>query len=188
MKSKVNSQPLNPRRLVLASLFTALIVVGGYLSVPLPFSPVPLALADFFVMLSGLLLGSSLGLTSTACYLLLGALGLPVFAGGKAGLAVFLGPTGGFLIGYMVAAWLIGIIATGGRTNPFKDGLALLAGNIVLHVCGVSWLVATLHLSWGKALAAGVLPFLPGAVIKGIAAVILARVIRPQLSGNDRRG
>jgi len=101
---------------VYCALFTALIIIGGYISIPIPVGPVPIVLADFFVMVTGLFLGFKYGLISTALYLALGALGLPVFAGGSAGLAVLVGPTGGFLFGYLLVVASIGFIT--GKRKP----------------------------------------------------------------------
>lgn len=186
-KPQVNRdhQPVSLRMTVLASLFTALVIVGGYLSFPLPFSPVPIVLSDFFVMLAGLLLGPSWGLASIALFIFLGALGLPVFAGGQAGLAVLFGPTGGFLFGFPVCAAVVGWISGKGKSSPGKDLAALLAGNLVLYLFGVPWLKAVLNLTWETALTAGLLPFLPGAAIKITAAVVITRVLRPWFRQSD---
>ena len=90
--SKNTVSNFNLRMTVYCALFTALIIIGGYISIPIPVGPVPIVLADFFVMITGLFLGLKYGLISTALYLALGALGMPVFAGGGAGLAVLVGP------------------------------------------------------------------------------------------------
>ncbi|TCL73192.1 biotin transport system substrate-specific component [Hydrogenispora ethanolica] len=170
------------RPTVFASLFTALIIVGGYLSFPLPFSPVPVVLADFFVLLSGLALGAAWGGVSVGFFLLLGLIGLPVLAGGAAGLPVFFGPTGGFLLGYLAEAVLAGFIARRGRPCLWKDLTAVVAGFTVLFVLGVLWLHFSLKLDWPKTLAAGLLPFIPGTVIKAIALILLIRPLRSLLA------
>ncbi|MGZ3535954.1 MAG: biotin transporter BioY, partial [Thermodesulfobacteriota bacterium] len=97
------------RMVVLASLMAAMTAVGAYIYVPI--GPVPIILSTLFAILSGLLLGSRWGSASMALYLLVGAIGLPVFAGGKGGFAHFLGPTGGYLFGYLVASWITGFIS-----------------------------------------------------------------------------
>lgn len=175
------NSPLNIRMIVFISLFTALIIIGGYLSFPIPLSPVPIVLADFFAMLSGLFLGASCGGASVGLFLFLGALGLPVFAGGKAGLAVLFGPTGGFLFGYLVSALAIGLISKKGKPSFIKDLVAMIAGTIILYGLGVSWLKLVLKLTWGKALTLGLLPFTPGTVIKIIIALSLNQALRPFL-------
>lgn len=171
------------RMTVLASLFTVLIIIGGYISFPI--GPVPIVLSDFFVILTGLLLGAGWGSASVGLYLLLGFLGFPVFAGGAAGLGVLFGPTGGFLIGFMVCVWVEGGIAAPGRFRTrltfWKHLLATVAGMAVIYGCGVPWLKMILKVPWPKAVALGLAPFLIGAVLKAIAAVAIVQAVRPLL-------
>ncbi len=110
------------RWMVLASLMAALTAVGAYIHVPI--GPVPIVLSTLFVLLSGLLLGSRWGLASMGLYLLVGAIGIPVFAGGKGGFAHFFGPTGGYLFGYVLAAWVAGLISERSRGLLILDTLA----------------------------------------------------------------
>ena len=174
------NQSMNLRMTVYASLFTALVIIGGYLSFPIPLSPVPIVLSDFFVLLAGLFLGASWGLASIGLFIFLGALGLPVFAGGKAGSAILFGPTGGFLFSFLACAFVIGLISGKGKPSMIKDLGALIAGNGLIYAIGVPWLKVVLNLTWGKALAAGLFPFIPGAIIKIIVALGLAQVLRPK--------
>ncbi|RZW12719.1 MAG: biotin transporter BioY, partial [Desulfobulbaceae bacterium] len=94
--------------MVYASLMATLTAVGAYIAIPI--GPVPIVLQNLFVMLAGLLLGGRWGLTSVGVYLLAGAVGLPVFAGGTGGIGKFIGPTGGYLLGFAAAAYVIGKI------------------------------------------------------------------------------
>lgn len=158
--------------IVYCALFCALIIVGGYISIPI--GPVPIAFADFFVMMAALFLGPKRALASVGLYIALGALGLPVFAGGKAGLAVLAGPTGGFLVGYLLLAAVAGSIAVAGRRKPWALLVALLAGNVALYAVGVPWLKFQMGIDWAAALAAGLVPFLPGLVAKIALATMLA--------------
>lgn len=174
-------QSFNLRMTVFSSLFTALIIIGGYISFPLPLSPVPVVLSDFFAMLAGLVLGASWGSASVGLFLFLGALGLPVFAGGKAGLACLFGPTGGFLFGFLVSALVIGLISNKGRPSFIKDLIALIIGDALIFALGIPWLKLVLKLTWDKALALGLLPFTPGIVIKISIALVLIRTLRPFL-------
>ena len=171
-------QPVNLRMTVYASLFTALVIIGGYLSFPIPLSPVPIVLSDFFVILTGLFLGATWGLSSIGLFIFLGALGLPVFAGGKAGLVVLIGPTGGYLFGFVVCVFLIGLISGKGKPSILKDLGAIIAGTIAIYALGVPWLKILLNITWGKALAVGLFPFIPGTVIKVIVALGLIQVLR----------
>lgn len=164
------------RAMVLTSLFAALTAVGALIA--LPIGPVPIVLQNLFVMLMGLLLGPRWGLAGVAVYLLAGALGLPVFAGGASGLARFAGPTGGYLVGYLPCVALIGWIAQQGRGHRLMDALALVCGTAALYACGVSWLKVVTGLGWGPALGAGAIPFLPGDSAKIIAALLLAPSLR----------
>lgn len=172
------NKPLNLRMLVFASLFTALIVIGGYLSFAIPLNPVPIVLSDFFVMLAGLFLGASWGTASVGLFLFVGLIGLPVFSGGKAGLAALFGPTGGFLFGFLVGVWLIGWLSGKGKPTLVKDLVSLILGNLIFYSMGVSWLKLILKATWGESLALGFLPFIPGIIIKIIVAVILTKTLR----------
>jgi biotin transport system substrate-specific component len=174
------------RAMVFSALFTTLIIVGSYISIPLPFSPIPIVLSDFFVMLAGLLLGASWGMASVGLFLLAGLIGLPVFAGGKAGLAVFFGPTGGYLIGYLLGAFVIGYISNlGKRRSVIKEFIALILGNLLFFATGVPWLKVFLKLTWDKSILLGLLPFVIGNIIKIIAAVILSRFLRAILKHDN---
>ena len=167
------------RMVVLASLMAALTAVGAYIYVPI--GPVPIILSTLFVILSGLLLGSRWGLTSMALYLLVGAIGLPVFAGGKGGFAHFMGPTGGYLFGYLFASWIAGFLSERSRGRMIVDIFAVITGSLVLYAVGVPWLKMITQMSWTKALMVGVLPFLIGDAIKASVVLILARSVRPIL-------
>jgi len=164
------------RQTVLASLLAALTAVGAYLYIPI--GPVPIVLSTLFVLLSGLLLGSRWGLISMGLYLLIGAIGLPVFSGGRGGIAHFFGPTGGYLFGYAFSAWVTGLVSERFRESPVVQILAILFGSLVIYAAGIPWLKMVVKLSWSKAFMVGMLPFLLGDGIKGAAAFILARSTR----------
>ena len=168
------------RMCVYASLLAALMAVGAYLAVPI--GPVPIVLQNMFVFLAPLLLGRRWGLASVCVYLLAGACGLPVFAGGMGGIGRFLGPTGGYLVGYLPAVLVIGVMVSGRRPYFVRDMFAMIAGTLVLYACGVSWLKLILGVSWLKAVAVGMLPFLAGDCFKIIAAAAIAKSLRPVLA------
>jgi biotin transport system substrate-specific component len=167
------------RMVVLASLMAALTAVGAYIHVPI--GPVPIVLSTLFVILSGLLLGSRWGLTSMSLYLLVGAIGIPVFYGGKGGFPHFFGPTGGYLWGYILAAWVTGFISEKSRGLLILDILAVLVGSLVIYGLGVPWLKMITQMSWPKTLMVGMAPFLIGDGIKAAVAVVIARSVRPIL-------
>lgn len=162
---------------VLASLMAALMAVGAYIHVPI--GPVPVVLTNLFVLLAGLLLGSRWGVASAAIYLLIGAIGMPVFYGGKGGLAHILGPTGGYLFGFILSAWITGLISERSRHSMIGEIIAVVIGAFVIYCLGVPWLKVMTKMSWNKVLVAGMIPFLIGDAIKAVVAIVLARAVRP---------
>lgn len=165
------------RMLVYASLLAALMAVGAYLAVPL--GPVPIVMQNMFVFLAGLLLGGRWALASVGVYLLTGALGLPVFAGGLGGIGRIVGPTGGYLVGYLPAVFVVGYVSEKARARIGYDVLAMICGSVVLYACGVSWLKILTGMTWSKTLAVGMYPFLIGDALKIAAAALIAKALRP---------
>lgn len=179
-------------QLVLAALFTALIIVGSIVAIP--FVPVPVVLANFFALLAGLLLGPFWGSVSVLVFLALGAIGLPVFAGAKGGFTLFMAPTGGFLIGYLASALIAGLVAYGFTSKDAKGqtkaapGIVRLTiagflGLIALYAVGLPWfqmvLSAKVTTLWAALII--MLPYLVGDVIKTVAAIALSAKLRPLL-------
>ena len=162
-----------------ASLLAALIAVGAYISIPV--GPVPIVLQNLFVYLTGLLLGCRWGVMGVAAYLLAGAVGLPVFAGGKGGIGHLAGPTGGYLLGFLPAVAIIGLVTekTGGKIL-FGIG-ALVAATAVIYACGVTWLSIVTGMTVVQSLVVGMVPFLPGDAVKIIAALYITRSLRPMI-------
>ncbi len=171
------------RMMVYASLFSALTAVGAFLAIPI--GPVPIVLQNMFVYLAGLLMGSRWGLASVGVYLLAGACGLPVFAGGLGGIGRIVGPTGGYLIGYLPTVYIIGKISARTHQRAGADVLAMVCGTIVLYACGVTWLKIVTGMAPAKALAAGMFPFLIGDALKIVAATAIARALRPVVRVSD---
>lgn len=173
------------RSMVYASLMAALTAVGAYIH--LPIGPVPIVLQNLFVLLAGLTLGWRWGLGSMAIYLLVGAIGLPVFAGAKGGIAHLIGPTGGYLFGFALAAFTTGWIADHSKHAVASDILAVIAGSLVVYAMGVPWLKWFSDMPWQKAVWVGMVPFLFGDTVKAAAAVVLVRAIRPMLHARQRK-
>ncbi len=177
---------MNPRKspihgMVYASMFGAVTAAGAYLMIPL--APVPITLQGFFLNLAGALLGGTLGALSQVVYLLLGVLGLPVFAGGKAGLGVLLGPTGGYLVGFAVGAFVMGkLMEIKEKPGILWMALSMISGWAVIYSLGVLQLSWVARLTFGQSLAAGVLPFLPGDLLKIIAAAAIASRFRGRMA------
>jgi len=167
-------------RITLVALFAAIIAAGAFIAIPI--GPVPIVLQNFFVVLAGLVLGPVMGAASVALYLLAGILGLPVFAGGTAGIARLAGPTGGFLLSYLVVPIIVGVIVGRAKQNEKTPRLriiiAVVVGFLFMFIPGVPWLKFRLDLDWHRAMLVGFLPFIPGAILKGIAAVLIAPRLR----------
>jgi biotin transport system substrate-specific component len=153
--------------------FSLVIALSAQIAFPIPFSPVPITMQTLTVLLTGMLLGSRLGTLTLLAYLAEGIAGLPVFAFGTSGIAVLFGPTGGYLIGFVAAAGLVGFLAERGwdrrRVTTF---LAMIGGNLAIYACGAGWLGFYLS-SLSEAIMVGVLPFLIGDAMKIALAVIL---------------
>lgn len=149
--------------LVLGGSF--LIALSAQVAIPLPFSPVPITGQTFAVLVVAMLLGRWRGAAAVFAYLMEGILGLPVFAGGVAGIAKILGPTGGYLVSFLPAAYLGGYLAEKGWDRKISTTfLAMILGNIVIFGFGALWLAKFVGLN--QAIGLGVLPFLAGDVVK----------------------
>ncbi|HHV62693.1 MAG TPA: biotin transporter BioY [Firmicutes bacterium] len=170
------------RSIILAGLFGALTAVGAVVTIPLPWTPVPFSLQVLFVLLSGIVLGGKLGAMSQAIYIILGVIGLPVFSGGHAGPGVLVGPTGGYLLGFVVAPLVVSMVAGRGRRegtwSGLKDFAGTLLGVVVIYIFGASQLALVANLTPSRAISLGVLPFIAGDVVKAFLATWLARHLR----------
>jgi biotin transport system substrate-specific component len=156
---------------------SALVAVCAHLALPLYFTPVPLSVAPFAVLLLGLLLSPRLAAATLGAYLAEGALGLPVFTPGplaSSGLAHLLGPTGGYLLAYPFAAALISFVWRRTGRGFTAAAISAGAGNGVILISGALWLGVVAHLSIKTAVTLAVVPFLPGDALKVVAAAGLA--------------
>lgn len=178
-----NPNPL--RSMVYASMFGALTAIGAFIVIPL--QPVPFTLQTFFTAIAGTLLGGYAGALSQVVYVILGCIGLPVFAGGKAGLGVLFGPTGGYLIGFIVGAYIIGkIMEARKQAGIVYTAMAILAGDLVIYTLGTLQLAIVAQLSLSKALLVGVLPFVWSEAIKLLAATILTSKLKSRLEYGEK--
>lgn len=172
-QSSGRSEVLRMGGVVLAgSMFVA---ISAHLSIPLFFTPVPLSVAPFAVLLLGLMLNPRLAAATLGAYLVEGALGLPVFAPtAPGGMAHLLGPTGGYLLAYPFAAALIAFLVR--RTSrAFAPSIVCAgAGNLLILLCGAAWLAVLSHAPVQSVVKLGILPFLPGDMLKVAAAAALA--------------
>lgn len=167
------------RLLILSGVFAAVTAVCSWISIPLPFTPVPINLALLGVYLSGGLLGGHYGFYSQLIYVLLGAIGVPVFAGFSGGFGIISGPTGGYIIGYVFAAIVVGLVVSGGANRGLlRTAIACILGMLVCYAFGTVWYVLLTGTGMWAALALCVFPFLPGDAIKIVLAVILIRRLK----------
>ncbi len=166
-------------RATAVAFVTVLTIVAAQVSIPLPFTPVPFTLQPMIVLLGAAALGSRLGASSQMLYLALGCAGLPVFAASPAlpqGLARLLGPTGGYLMSYPLAAFVTGLLAERGLDRRYLTAvLAMGAGLAIIFASGVLWLAFGVpHAGLSAAIAAGLVPFLPADIVKlFVAATVL---------------
>ena len=160
------------RNLVLAALFAALTAVCSQIHIPLPMIPINLAL--FSVHLCGALLGAKWGALSMAVYALLGAIGVPVFAGFGSGPAVLFGKTGGYILGYILCAAIVGVLSRRIGFSYLKLCLSMVIGVAVCYAFGTAWFMVVSGLNLVTSLGYCVLPFLPGDAVKILLAAFLA--------------
>ncbi|MDD1718368.1 MAG: biotin transporter BioY [Methanoregulaceae archaeon] len=155
--------------------FAGLIAAGSWISIP--FFPVPFTLQTLFVLLAGAVM-RRFAVYPVALYLVAGSLGMPVFHGGTAGIGVLLGPTGGYLAGFLPAAAVAGLGY--GGDSEIRRITALIGATAVIYSFGVAWLALSGPLPWEEAILLGVLPFLPGDAVKLAAAHTIAARIIPE--------
>lgn len=154
------------KRMIIISLLAAVLSISAYISIPLPISTVPFTLQSLFLMVIALSMPISISFPTVGLYLLLGAIGLPVFSNGTSGLTVLFGPTGGYLFGFLFSTIVIGFIKE--KLEYFFGYLiaALMGGIGVVYMFGVLGLIYILGMSMDKAIAIGVIPFLPFDLVK----------------------
>ena len=149
-----------------------LIAIGAQISIQLPFSPVPITAQTLVVLLAGLILGKNRGAAAVGSYLVQGALGLPIFAGGKSGWLTLTGPTGGYLFGFLAAVYVVGLISEMQfkRSVP-QAATAMVIGNLIIYAFGLIWLAR--FVGENNALQLGLYPFLVGDLLKISLGVVL---------------
>jgi biotin transport system substrate-specific component len=165
---------LTTRELAVAALFTALLSVSAYVAIPV--GSVPFTLQVYVVLLAGMMLGPRLGALSVVAYLVLGLVA-PVYAGGTSGLGALFGPTGGYLLGFVAAAVVVGLVARRPDAGLPRLVGASLVGLAMIYALGAGWLALQLHLTPEAAVASGVAPFIWIDVLKAIAAALTARAL-----------
>ena len=162
-------------------VFIILTALGAFVRIPLPWTPVPLTLQTFFVLLSGACLGAGLGVSSQMGYIFLGLAGIPIFSGAGSGLFYVLGPTGGYLIGFVLASYLVGSCIKRVGDSFSEVFLAVFLADLALLACGVIWLKFVLGQSLTRLLLIGFLPFIPGDLLKAYAVTSIYFKLKPRL-------
>lgn len=179
----VDNQKIRTKQMVLIALMTAVTCVLGPLSIPLPFSPVPISLTNFAIFLAIFILGMKNGTISFIIYLLLGAVGVPVFSSFRGGLQVLAGPTGGYLIGFIFLALIMGFALDHFDRKLVPTIIGMIIGMAVCYAFGTVWLAKLLSLSFKEGLMMGVIPYLAGDVAK----IIIAAIVGPKLYGATQK-
>lgn len=179
----VDNQKIRTKQMVLIALMTAVTCVLGPLSIPLPFSPVPISLTNFAIFLAIFVLGMKSGTISFIIYLLLGAIGVPVFSSFRGGLQVLAGPTGGYLIGFIFLALIMGFALEHFDRKLVPTIIGMIIGMAVCYAFGTVWLAKLLSLSFKEGLMMGVIPYLPGDAAK----IIIAAIVEPKLYGATQK-
>ena len=169
----------NLKPLVFAALFAALTAAVAPFKIPLGFTPVPITLQTLVVLMSGAMLGPTYGALAMILYVVVGALGLPVFAGGGSGIGAILGPTGGYLISYFIAAFAIGKTLQLRKQPKYIDYVfAMVVGTIIIYLLGAGWaLVVVPGLTLLAVIVGWVLPFVIGDTIKLLIAAYIAKTV-----------
>lgn len=160
--------------IVAVAAFAGLTALAAQIRIPLGFTPVPVTGQTFAVLLAGAALGARLGASSQLLYLAAGAVGFPVFTGGGSGIDYFTGATAGYLVGFVLAAALVGRLAERGQDRKVNTAVtAFLAGSAMIYTCGAIGLMITADMDLTTAIAQGVTPFVFGDVLKATAAGLL---------------
>ena len=182
---------------MLCALFAALVAICSQIFVPLPFTPVPINLALLALWVCGGVLGAKKGAIAIIVYILLGMIGVPVFAGFQGGLGVLAGPTGGYIIGYLPAVIIMGLLSQGslqagqhpanealvmrGRKAVVNVLLIILRGLPALVACyalGTAWFIISTGTGFWAAMLMCVIPFIPGDALKLVAAAVVCEALR----------
>lgn len=179
----VDNQKIRTKQMVLIALMTAVTCVLGPLSIPLPFSPIPISLTNFAIFLAIFVLGMKSGTISFIIYLLLGAIGVPVFSSFRGGLQVLAGSTGGYLIGFIFLALIMGFALDHFNRKLVPTIIGMIIGMAVCYAFGTVWLAKLLSLSFKEGLMMGVIPYLAGDAAK----IIIAAIVGPKLYGATQK-
>ncbi|MCM1167507.1 MAG: biotin transporter BioY [Ruminococcus sp.] len=182
----------NVRSMVFMALFAALICIAGPMSMPLPGGLIPISMGTFAIYLTGALLGGKRGTVSVVVYILLGTVGLPVFTNFMGGFAKVMGPTGGYIIGYIPLVLITGIFADIPSKKHWTMPAGMALGTVVMYAFGTAWYMIMTGAPLAAALVDCVVKFIPGDTVKIVVAVVIAVPLKSRLTaimqGNSRTG
>ena len=175
-----NKEFISSKRAVAAigvTFFVLATALSAYVRIPVPGSPIPITLQTFFVLLAGAVLGRKLGAASQIGYVLLGAAGLPVFQGAGYGIASLFGPTGGYLMGFVAAAYAVGYLSRSAKPGIARSIAIFSVGSMIIYAFGAAWLVFLYKVQPAHAISIGVLPFIAGDITKILLAAVISSAI-----------
>lgn len=178
----MKQKKISVSEMALIAVMAAVTCIMGPLSIPIPFSVVPISLTNLAVYLAIYVLGCRRGTLSYLVYLLLGLVGVPVFSGFSGGVGKLFGPTGGYLLGFIFMALICGWAIDHFSCKLVPSFIGMLLGTVVCYAFGTAWLAYQANLTFMAALAAGVLPFIPGDLAKMVIAAVLGLQIRRRLA------
>lgn len=182
----------NVRSMVFMAIFSALICIAAPFAVPLLGNPTPISLATFAIYLTGALLGGKRGTVSVIVYIMLGAVGLPVFSNFMGGFAKLMGPTGGYIIGYIPLVLMTGIFADMPSKKHWTMPVGMVLGTAVMYAFGTAWIMIMSGLEFVPAFLQCVLPYLPGDALKIVLTLAIAIPLKSRLNaimhGNSHTG
>ena len=170
---------LTTYQMAVTALMAAVMCVLGPLTVPI--GAVPISLANFVICLTAWLLGPKFGTLSVAVYMCIGLIGVPVFSGYGAGLAKLAGPTGGYLVGYLLLALIGGLFIEKSNGNPVVSGIGLVLGDAACYVLGTAWFVFQMQCELGYALSVCVYPFIALDLAKIVVSCVVGALLRKRL-------
>lgn len=176
-------QLFDTKDITLIGLMAALICILAPWTIPLPFTPVPISFATLALYFAIMVVGWKRASLGCLVYILVGIVGLPVFSGFSGGIQKVAGPTGGYLVGYLLLTIVGGYIVEKGHFHISMSILGLVIGTLIMYGFGTAWLSYQMNLTFHQGLVAGVLPYLPGDAIKIAAGVLVSKTVREAAKG-----
>ena len=178
----MKNKKINTKEITLIGLMTAIMCVLGPLSIPIPFSVVPISFTNLAIYFTVFILGWKKGTISYLIYLFMGLVGVPVFSGFSAGPGKLVGPTGGYLIGFILLAIICGAFIEKFPGKVYMYVIGMVLGLTITYTLGTTWLAFQMGLSFKEGLFMGVIPYLPGDALKIVAATIVGPILRKNLA------